>query len=123
MSFLLACGSAAAVNFGSRMILGIWFSYVVSIILAYLLGIITAYLLCRCFVFQAKHNNTWQQIGYFCLINGFAIVLTVVVSLLLFHYALWFVQDLFLREEIAHFIGIAAPAISSYFGHKYFSFK
>lgn len=123
MVFILSCGIAALVNFGSRMVLGLWMPYVLSIIVAYILGIITAYILCRCFVFEAKKNNAWQQMFYFTLVNAIAIVLTVIVSVALFKWGLWFIHDTFAREEVAHFIGICVPAFSSYLGHKYFSFR
>lgn len=123
MVFVLSCGVAAGVNFGSRMVLGLWMSYAWSIVVAYGFGIVTAYILCRLFVFEAKRNNTWQQMGYFCLVNGFAIILTLVVSLLLYHYVLGFIQRPFVREEVAHFVGICAPLLTSYWGHKYLSFR
>jgi putative flippase GtrA len=123
LKFLLASGIAAAVNFFSRMGLGLWMSYSYSIVVAYLFGIITAFILCRCFIFTPKENSSLQQILYFCLVNVVAIAITLVVSLVLYRYVLTFVADQFLREEIAHFIGVCAPAVSSYFGHKHFSFR
>ena len=121
--FLFVCGVAAAINFSSRILLGLWLAYIPSIIVAYILGIITAYPLCRVFVFQAKKNNPCKQIFFFCLVNVFAILLTTAVSVLLATHVLLFIQDSFTREEVAHFIGIMAPAFTSFIGHRYLSFR
>ncbi len=123
VKFLVACGIAAAANFGSRIIFGLYFSYSISIVLAYIVGITTAYVLCRQTVFTSNKNNRAQEIFYFTAVNGFAILQTLLVSLLLERHGLRFVHDQFIREEIAHFVGICVPAFSSYFGHKYLSFR
>ncbi|MEM9243841.1 MAG: GtrA family protein [Pseudomonadota bacterium] len=124
MGFLLVCGFAAIVNFGSRIILGVWMSYATSIIIAYILGIITAYFLCRLFVFKQSRNTPYKQIFYFILVNIFAILQTLLVSVILAYWIFaYFIKNQFLREEIAHFIGICVPAFTSYIGHKYLSFK
>jgi putative flippase GtrA len=122
--FLVACGIAAAVNFSSRMLLGLFMSYVASIVVAYILGIITAYILCRAAVFQSTKNSRRQEIFFFILVNIFAIIQTVVVSLVLNDYVfIHVIHDPFLREEASHFIGICFPAFTSFVGHKYLSFR
>lgn len=124
LGFVLASGFAALVNFESRIWIGHYTSYATSIVLAYILGIITAFLLCRRFVFTAEKNSTSKQIVIFILVNILAIVQTLVVSLVLYHYVLgfWF-TDQFVREEVAHFIGICVPAFTSYLGHKFWTFR
>jgi putative flippase GtrA len=122
--FLFACAIAAGVNFGSRMLLGLVMGYVSSIIIAYILGIITAYMLCRATVFKSTKNSMRQEIFYFILVNVFAIIQTVVVSLALNDYVFkYMIHDVFLRKEISHFIGICFPAFTSFVGHKYLSFR
>lgn len=123
LKFLLVGGTAAAVNFCSRIILGQFMTYLSSIIVAYMFGILTAYLLCRQFVFQSKKNNTTKEVFFFILVNLFAILQTAVISVLLANYAFSGITNILLKEEIAHFIGICVPVISSYFGHKYLSFR
>lgn len=124
LHFLLACGIAAAVNFESRIWIGHYTSYATSIVLAYGLGIATAFILCRCFVFESKKNDTKKQILIFTLVNLFAILQTLAVSLTLDRYILplW-IHDTFARKEVAHFIGICVPAFTSYIGHKFWSFR
>lgn len=120
--FVAACGIAAGINFGSRIAFGAFMSYTDSIVLAYLLGMVCAFILCRCFVFKAKNNNVTKQFAGFCMVNVVGIFLTVSVSLLLANHLLLFVHHRFERLEIAHFIGMATPTVTSYIGHKYISF-
>lgn len=121
--FLLAGGVAAAANFSSRYFLGFYMQYVPSIIFAYLIGMVTAYVICRLFVFESQKNSMFQQISYFTIINIFAVSQTIVVSLLFSDYVLIIINNLSLRESIAHFIGICVPIFTSYLGHKYVTFK
>jgi putative flippase GtrA len=122
--FVLACGVAALANFSSRIVFGFLVFYEFSIILAYIVGIITAYLLCRKYVFRSKKNRPQQEVTYFILVNVFAIIQTLVVSVLCCDYLfINFISNLSYRESLSHFLGVCFPVFSSYFGHKYFSFK
>jgi putative flippase GtrA len=121
--FLFVSTIAAGVNFFSRMLLGLTMSYGLSIVVAYIFGIITAYILCRLYVFKSEKNSPIKEMAYFIAVNAFAILLTLVVSLVFANYLLLFIHQQFLREEVAHFIGIMAPAFTSYLGHKHLSFK
>ena len=124
INFLLASGIAALVNFSSRILLGIWLSYTASIVVAYIFGIITAYILCKRFIFTSSNNNKYQEVLYFTIVNLFAILITVLVSVAIKGFLVRFTTiSGFLCEEIAHFIGICAPAFTSYLGHKYLSFR
>ncbi|MEE7546089.1 GtrA family protein [Xanthomonas sp. Kuri4-1] len=120
--FILAGGLAAAVNFGSRIILSQWLHYVPSIVAAYLLGMVTAFTLNRMFVFNHADNPLHHQVAWFVTINLAAVVQTVAISLLL---ARWLLPTLgldFHNETIAHAIGVAVPVVTSYIGHKHLSF-
>lgn len=121
--FIVAGGIAAGANFCSRYELGFYMSYVPSIILAYLVGMITAYVFCRLFVFEARKNSTLQQMGYFTAINVLAIIQTIIVSVVFADFIFNGIQDISLRESLAHFIGICVPVFTSYYGHKYVTFK
>ena len=123
IKFVIACSIAATVNFCSRIFLGEYVSYITSIVVAYLFGMITAYTLCRLFVFTPVYNSTAKQMLYFTLVNGVAVIQTIIISLVLTNYFLLGVHNLHERETIAHFFGVCAPILTSYFGHKLFSFK
>ncbi len=121
--FLLSSGLAAITNFISRIILGLWMSYTLSVAAAYICGMLTSYTLCRFFVFTAKQHKIHHQIFYFVLVSSMGFILTLAMSVLLFKHALFFIQNTFTREEVAHFIGICVPAFISYLGHKHWSFR
>jgi putative flippase GtrA len=121
--FIFAGGFAALVNFFSRIVLSNYLNYISAIIVAYIIGMITAYAICRLWVFQAKENSSLQQIAYFTLVNIFAILQTLFVSLFFAHYIFINIMDMELRETLAHFIGIIVPVFTSYLGHKYVTFR
>ncbi|MER3055825.1 MULTISPECIES: GtrA family protein [Xanthomonas] len=121
--FLFAGGLAAAVNFGSRIALSHWMDYVPSIIIAYLLGMMSAFMLNKLFVFSEARNRLHHQVMWFILINLVAVVQTIVISLLLARWLLPAIGVDFHNETIAHSIGVVVPVITSYLGHKRFSFR
>lgn len=120
--FLIAGGIAAGVNFGSRIILSQWIHYVPAIVLAYCLGMITAFALNRALVFRDTSSALKRQVTWFVIVNLAAVVQTVAISLAL---ARWLMPTLgfdFHNETIAHAVGVAVPVVTSYLGHKHFSF-
>lgn len=123
VAFVISGGIAALVNFGSRIVLNQWMSYSTSIILAYFIGMATAYLLFRLFVFERGSRTVRSSVTIFCLVNLLAVGQTWLISVLLaFHLLPWLgVVDY--AKEAAHAVGVAVPVITSYFGHKYFSFR
>lgn len=123
LKFLFAGGIAAVVNFTSRIALSHWLAYVPAIILAYIVGMITAFVLNRLFVFQSTSNGLHSQIGWFTLVNLAAVAQTVAISVLLAKFIFPATGLLEHRETIAHGIGVVIPAVTSYIGHKYLSFR
>lgn len=122
LMFLVAGGIAAAVNFGSRIILSEWMHYVPAIVIAYCLGMVTAFILNRLLVFQKAANALKHQIAWFVLVNLAAVVQTIAISLVLARWLLPVLGVDFHNETLAHAVGVAVPVVTSYFGHKYLSF-
>lgn len=123
IKFLLAGGTAAAANFGSRILLGQVMPYTWSIVVAYLIGMLTAFVLNRMFVFEAASTGLKHQAIWFTLINIAAVLQTLACSLVL---ARWMFPAMGMRfhpETLAHAIGVAVPVFTSYFGHKALTFK
>ena len=121
--FLLVGGFAAGCNFFSRIIFNQWFSYSTSIVLAYLIGMLVAFVLNKFIVFKDSSQTLNKSILFFSLINLLAVLQTWSVSLLLKAIIL---PKLGLEnhiDEIAHAFGVVFPVITSYIGHKKFSFK
>src|SRR5262245_53233198 len=86
IKFFAVNSFAAGMNFFSRMLFSYFFSYTTAIILAFIVGITTAFLLCKIFVFTAKENTTPQQMSYFLLVNLFALLQTLIISLVFANY-------------------------------------
>lgn len=121
-TFIVVGAVAAAVNFVSRIILNLWFSFEYSVVISYFLGLITCYVLSRKFVFFETDSSIISSSIRFVFVNIVAIIQTYYVSiylyLLLDKYTDWSYS-----REMAHFCGICVPVITSYYGHKYFSFR
>lgn len=121
--FVFTGGTAAAVNFFSRMLFSLWVDFSVAIVLAYLCGMVTAYLLARAFVFKDSQQHMAKSIGFFVLVNLVAILQTWGISVLLLRYLHPFIADIHLAEAVAHAVGVVVPVFTSYLGHKHFTFK
>ena len=122
LRFLAVGGFAAAVNFGSRIVLSRWLPYSVAIVVAYLLGLITAFVLNRLFVFTGATNRLHQQMFWLVAVNAVALLQTLLVSLLFQKVVLPWLGIDWHADEIAHVFGIVTPIFTSYVGHKHLSF-
>ncbi|MEP7042432.1 MAG: GtrA family protein [Dokdonella sp.] len=121
--FLLVSSVAAIANFTARILFSLWLPYALAVVLAFFVGLGTAFLLNRRYVFRDAANELHQQAFFFFAVNMLGLAQTLCVSLLL---AKWLLPLLGLHwhvEELAHAVGIAAPTITSYLGHKHYSFR
>lgn len=123
LKFLVAGGIAAAVNFGSRIVLNRWLPFSTAIVLAYIAGMITAFVLAKMFVFTESVQSTSKSAGFFILVNLVAVLQTWVVSVILAYYVLPWMGVTWHTREIAHFFGVVVPVFTSYVGHKRWSFR
>jgi putative flippase GtrA len=125
LKFLLTGGFAAGVNFCTRILLSKFLPFSVAVVLAYIVGMIIAFVLSKILVFEDAKNKkeTPKQFFYFALVNVFAILQTLIVSLFLANYLFPKANITRYAEEIAHLVGISIPIFSSYLGHKYVTFK
>ena len=121
--FLLTGGLAAAVNFGSRILLNRWMSYSAAVVVAYGLGMVTAFVLARLLVFSATSQPIHRSAVYFVLVNAVAVAQTWAISMLLAYYALPALGVKHYVREMAHAVGIVVPVFTSYLGHKHWSFR
>lgn len=121
--FLLTGGFAAAVNFFSRIVYNWYFSFSIAVVLAYLSGMVIAFTLAKIFVFQNTQNSLSKSTITFVIINIFAVLQTLLISLLLVNFILPALNWNFYKYEFAHALGVAFPVFTSYLGHKYYTFK
>ena len=121
--FLVAGGIAALANIGSRIVFSHWLSFAIAIICAYVVGMIVAFALNRLFVFQAPQHGLHHQVLWFTAVNVAAVLQTLGISFLLARWLLpwWGVYRHV--DTIAHVIGVAVPAVTSYLGHRYVTFR
>lgn len=97
-------------------------SFEIAVIIAYLVGMLTAYVLARRFVFQASGRSVVSELKRFAVVNVFSLVLVWSISVGLADHLFPAVGLVWHAEDIAHFIGVAAPAVVSYFGHRAYTF-
>lgn len=121
--FLLTGGTAALVNFGSRIVYNQWCEYALAIIFAYLTGMVTAFVLARAFVFQGSSQSLHQSALRFVLVNLVAVLQTWLISMALAHYGLPAMGITRFVPELAHAVGVVVPVFTSYLGHKHWSFR
>jgi putative flippase GtrA len=120
--FLLAGGVAALANIVSRYFLSAIMSYGWAIIVAYLCGMTTAWVLSRQFVFHARRRGSIGEFGRFALVNVVAAAQVWLISVGLADYVFPALSFGFHPEELAHVVGVVAPVITSYLGHKHVTF-
>ncbi len=122
LRFVLAGGFAAGVNVSSRYVFDMVMSYSLAIVVAYLLGMATAFTLTKLFVFEPSRRSVTAQFLRFTLVNVVAFLLVWGTSLSLADFAFPAIGMNWRPHDVAHVIGVAVPMVTSYFGHKHFSF-
>lgn len=121
--FLVTGGISALVNLASRYVLNFFLPFSWSVILAYIIGMFTAYNLFRIFVFAPSGRRMRSEAWRFVLVNIVSLGIVWAVSMILNYTVLPKLGLVWHREDIAHLIGVFSPAVPSYVGHKFFSFK
>lgn len=121
--FLLTGGTAAAVNFGSRILYSRWLDFSAAVIVAYVTGMVTAFVLAKLFVFKDSKQAVHRSIVFFILVNLVAVLQTWAISMGLAYYLLPSMGVTAFVPEIAHAVGVAVPVFTSYIGHKRWSFR
>jgi putative flippase GtrA len=123
LRFFLTSGAAALVNIGSRIPLGWVMPYSASIVVAYLIGMSTAFALARRYVFRPEPGNARAEFLRFAAVNMLGLLQVLAVSLLLEAIVFPRLGFVWHAATLAHVIGVASPAFTSYYAHKFFSFR
>lgn len=121
--FLVTGGTAALVNFSTRIVYNQWVSFSVAIVLAYLTGMVTAFVLARWLVFNQSEQSFIRSAMLFSAVNCIAVLQTWLISMGLALYVLPYGGVTRFAAEIAHAVGVVVPVFTSYLGHKHFSFR
>jgi putative flippase GtrA len=121
--FILVGGFAALVNWTSRLVLsqnGIPLG--VAVVMAYVIGMVTAYVLSRRFVFDSSGRSVANEIVRFTIVNLVALLQVWLVTMGLEYWAFPAIGWTWHSASLAHAIGVASPIVTSYLGHRYFTF-
>jgi len=92
------------------------------VLVAYAIGMVTAYVLFRKLVFGRSGRSVASEGYRFVLVNIAALSLVFTVSVLLARVLFPLIHFTWHAQDIAHVIAVAVPAISSYVGHKKYTF-
>lgn len=121
--FVLAAGASVPVNLGARVLLSNWVPFEVALLLSHGVGMLTAYTLTRLFVFEASGRSTRSELGRFAVVNIVSAAVTWCVSVGLVRVVFPILQFAHQPELIGHLLGLGAASITSFVGHKRFSFR
>jgi putative flippase GtrA len=122
LAFLLVGGFAAFVNWLSRFYLNDFMSFSAAIVLAYLIGMVTAFVLSRLMVFDKSGRSAHSDFLRFTIVNVVAVIQVWLISVALAGWLMPWIGFTWHAEEIAHAVGVAAPIVTSYLGHRHFTF-
>ena len=121
--FLFVGVAAAAVNILSRVAISHFVRFEYAVALAFPIALTFAFMMSRLFVFEISDRSVWEQYCRFFLVNVVALVQVWLVSVGLTYWVFpaigWTVQ----AELAAHTIAVCSPVVTSYYAHKFFTFK
>ena len=121
--FVIASGLAALVNISMRLLFSQLVSFELAVALAFPFGLTTAYLLSRRFVFGRSGDSVSAQYVRFTIVNLFALLQVWLLSVGLANWLFPKLGFTWHAELIAHTIGVLSPVVTSYYGHKLFTFR
>jgi putative flippase GtrA len=120
--FLALGGFSAGVNLTTRFALQPIVGFEAAVVLAYLTGMVVAYSLFRMFVFGATGRGVATEAIRFAIVNAVAFVLVAVISVGLARVVFPAVGWTWHADDIAHLVGVLSPAVTSWIGHKRYTF-
>ena len=123
LRFLALGGIAAGTNLVARWILQPFVGFEIAVAGAYVCGMIVAYCLFRAFVFGASGRSVASEAWRFTVVNLVSMGLVWLISVGLARHAFPALAFTWHADDIAHFIGVLSPAITSWIGHKRYTFR
>lgn len=121
--FLALGGVAAGVNLLARWLLQPLMGFEAAVAVAYLCGMVVAYNLFRVFVFGASGRSIASEAWRFTVVNLVSMALVWLISVGLARFLFPAIGFTWLADDIAHLIGVLSPALTSWIGHKRYTFK
>lgn len=120
--FLVLGGLAALTNLVVRYFLNFIMPFEIAVVLAYIAGMVVAFLLFGRIIFDGSEHALSRRIIRFTQVNILGAGLAWIVSVLMARFVLPAIGWDWHPLEIAHFVGVATPAFTSYFLHKHYTF-
>jgi putative flippase GtrA len=121
--FVMVGFLAAIVSIISRALLSRFTLFEVAVALAQLIGLAVAFSLGRMIVFTEFTGSVATACRRFAIVNLVSLTIATFVSALFYRTALPFAGWSFYPDYTAHFIGLGAATLPSYFGHRFYSFR
>ncbi len=122
--FLVAGGSAAAINWLARIALSQVMPFEAALLVAYTIGMAVGFWLYRVFVFRKAAGPIRGQIAVFLAVNAVGAVVVLAVSSLVIALAGAVLPGVpaGVAEAIGHGLGIGVGAVTNYVGHRLLTF-
>ena len=121
--FLVIGALASLINVATRVAIGRFVSFELSVALAFPVALTFAYLANRALVFRAAGASWRSQYAKFLIVNLFALAQVWLISVLLVKFLFPYLDFTWHAELIGHGVGVASPVLTSYYAHKHYSFK
>lgn len=123
VKFLLCGGLAAGLNWASRFLFSQWLPFEYAVVAAFFVGLSSGYILMRLYVFETNQAPVLLQISKYIVINLLALAQTLIISVVLMRWVLPALGIVTHAEALAHLVGVLTPVMTSYFGHKFITFR
>jgi len=120
--FVVAAGLSVPVNLGARILFSQVMPYEIAIVLSHVCGMVTAYALTRLFVFERSGRSAPSELGRFAIVNVVSVAQTWIVAVALVRIVFPRIGYTTEPELVAHAIGLACASVTSYLGHRHYSF-
>lgn len=94
-----------------------------AVVAAFIVGLVSGFLMMRVYVFNGRAQPLGAQASKYVLVNMLGLAQTLVISSVL---AKTILPSLGMEsgvEALAHLIGVITPIITSYFAHKFMTFR
>ncbi len=120
----VATGSIAAIaNLVSRYLLNFLMPFEWAVPLAWIVGMVVAFLLFQRVIFGNPGTPLRRRIIRFTQVNILGGALAWAISVVLANWFLPLIGWTFQPLELAHIVGVGVPAFTSYFLHKFYTFR
>jgi putative flippase GtrA len=125
LQFVVAAGASVPFNLGARVLFSNFVPFEIAVAGSHVVGMIVAFTLTRLFVFGRSQRRISSEFGRFVLVNIGSLCVTWVVSstLLRLIFPMIGVAVSGYSEFAAHVAGLGIASVTSFFGHRDFSFR